>query len=77
MAVSLTLSVDQLKSLVQQCSLEDKIEMVHFLEDETFEARFQRLLQQLKTNQLSFEEITQEVEIVRQERYERTHASCH
>jgi hypothetical protein len=77
MSISLTLSLDQVKSIVRQCSLEEKIEIAHFLEEETFETRFNRLLQQLKTDDLSLEEITQEVETVRQQRYERTHPSRH
>lgn len=75
MSVSLALNLDQVKSLVGQCSIDEKIELVRLLEQETFGVRFNRLLARLQTDELSFEEITQEVETVRQKRYEQTNSS--
>jgi len=39
------------------------------LEKETFSIRFKKFLSQIKTDELSLEEITAEVEAVRQARY--------
>ena len=73
MSMSLAVSLEQVKSLVRQCSLDEKIELARFLDMETFETRFERLLRHFKTDDLSLEDITQEVEFVRKARYE--HAS--
>jgi hypothetical protein len=72
MSVTLALNVDQLKKLIEQCNLEEKIELIRYLEKETFESRFRRLLKNFKTDELTFEDITQEVENIRQKRYEKT-----
>jgi hypothetical protein len=72
MSVTLALNVDQLKTLIGQCNLEEKIELIRYLEKETFESRFRQLLKNFKTDELTFEEITQEVENIRQKRYEKT-----
>ena len=77
MSVSLMLDVEQLKTLVTQCSFEEKVELARFLEEETFEGRFSQLLKRLRTDELSLEDITQEVETVRRQRYERTNSSSH
>ncbi len=36
MSVNLSLDFSQLKSLVSQCELEEKVELIHILEKETF-----------------------------------------
>lgn len=69
MSATLALNLDQLKNLIGQCDTEEKIELIRYLEDDTFMVRFNRLLSQLKTNELSFEEITEEVEAARESRY--------
>jgi len=69
MTIMLNLNLEQLVSLIDQCSLEEKILLIRRLETETFETRFKRLLARLRTDELSLPEITQEVESVRQERY--------
>lgn len=70
----------QLKALVKQCGIEEKIELVRVLEEDTLKIRFKRLLEELKTDaaDLTFEEITAETEAVRQEQYnaESRHQSC-
>ena len=75
MSMSLAVSLEQVKLLVRQCSLDEKIELARFLDMETFEIRFERLLCRLKTDELSLEEITREVEAVRTQRYENAHQS--
>ena len=75
MSMSLAVSLEQVKSLVRQCSLDEKIELARFLDMETFETRFERLLRHFKTDDLSLEDITQEVEFVRKARYENASSS--
>jgi hypothetical protein len=69
MTITLSLNLEQLVSLIDPCNLEEKILLIRRLETETFETRFKRLLDRLRTDELSLPEITQEVESVRQERY--------
>ena len=57
--------------------VEEKVELARFLEEETFDGRFSRLLEHLQTDELSLEDITQEVETVRRQRYEQTDSSSH
>lgn len=69
MSVNLSININQLKRLITQCNLNDKIELIRLLEKETFPVRFKKLLGKLKTNDLTLEEITSEVELVRKRRY--------
>lgn len=62
--------LQQIKVLINQCNLEQKIELVKLLNQETFATRFTRLLQDLETDDLNLEEITAEVEAVRMKRYQ-------
>ena len=48
----------------------DKMAIYNELKKELFLNRFENLLKSLKTDKLSLEDITKEVEAVRQERYE-------
>jgi hypothetical protein len=48
----------------------DKVSIYKELKKDLFLNRFENLLKSLKTDKLSLEDITKEVEIVRQERYE-------
>lgn len=70
MAISVSIDFSQLKAVVEQCNLDEKLELLELLEKETFSIRFKKFLNQIKTNELSFEEITNEVEAVRQARYD-------
>ncbi len=69
MSALLTLELEQLKSLVKQCAPEEKIELIKLLEEDTFKLRFQNLLEKTWTDEFSLEEITREVETVRENRY--------
>lgn len=69
MSATLALNLEQLKMLIGQCPFEEKVELIRYLEKETFELRFKRLLQRLKTADISLDDITKEVETVRQKRY--------
>ena len=69
MSATLALDLEQLKMLIGQCPIEEKVELIRYLEKETFELRFKRLLQRLKTADIRLDDITKEVETARQERY--------
>ena len=70
MDATLTVNFLQVKSLISQFDVDKKIELIEILEKETFPIRFEKLLSKLKTNEISFDEITREVEIVRGKRYD-------
>ncbi|KAA3656248.1 MAG: hypothetical protein DWQ10_15840 [Calditrichaeota bacterium] len=69
--MSATLSVDfnQLKSLVNQFDINQKIELIEILEKETFPLRFKNFLEKIKTDEIDLDEITAEVERIRANRY--------
>ncbi len=69
MNLSLTIDFNQLKSLITQCGIEEKTEIVRMLEKDTFPFRFNQLLNKIRTDDLTLEEITDEVESVRKKRY--------
>lgn len=71
MAANLTLEFEQIKSLINQCNENEKIELVEILEKETFPNRFKSLIKSFRNNDINPEEIFNEVESVRDERYKR------
>ena len=60
----------QIYNLVNQLDPNDKIEILNNLQHSTFVKRIETLLSSLRTDDLTYEEITKEVEEVRQKRYE-------
>ncbi|MCH8069741.1 MAG: hypothetical protein IID16_10815 [Candidatus Marinimicrobia bacterium] len=74
MGSTIELDFEQIKNLVKQCDTKEKINLVQELEKETFQIRLRQLLENLRLVDLSFEEITDEVEIVRQRRYAQSSA---
>jgi hypothetical protein len=70
MNLSVSIDFPQLKAVVEQCSLDEKLELLQLLEKETFSIRFRKLLSQIKTDDLSLGDITAEVEAVRQARFQ-------
>ena len=68
MSISLFIDFNQLKSMITQCGIEEKAELVRMLERDTFPLRFQQLLSKLRTDELTLDEITAEVESVRERR---------
>ncbi|SLM30610.1 conserved hypothetical protein [Desulfamplus magnetovallimortis] len=69
--MNLTLAIDfnQLKSLISQCGINEKKEIVQMLEKDTFPIRLNRFLEKIKTDDLNLDDITAEVEAVRGRRY--------
>jgi len=64
-----SLHFDQLKGMVARCSVEEKIQLMRTLEQDTFQIRLEHLRQQLNATEISLADITEEVEAVRQQRY--------
>ena len=65
----LTLNFDQILDLVKQLPESDKIKLSQELEKETLNHKLTQLLETFKTDELSLETITEEVEEVRAEIY--------
>lgn len=66
---NLQVDKSQILNLINQLDADDKIELLKTLQENTFIKRFEKLLESLQTNELSFETITKEVEEVRQKRF--------
>ena len=64
------ISKKQLFNLVASLGTTDKIELLDSLKESTFLNRFKKLLNELRTDELSYDEITKEVEAVRRQRFE-------
>ena len=73
MSITVAIDLSQLKNAIAQCNLNEKLELLRLLEQETFPSRFQQFRKQIKTDELTLDEITQEVENVRQARYDARH----
>jgi hypothetical protein len=69
MSISVSIDFVQLKRAIAQCDVNEKLELLMLLENETFPNRFRQFLKQVKTDELSLDEITAEVEAVRQAKY--------
>lgn len=69
MNVSISIDFLQLKSVVTQCNLDEKLELLKLLEKDTFSVRFKNFLDLVRSNELSLEDITDEVEAVRRKNY--------
>lgn len=67
--INIKLDFNQLLLIVEQCNIKQKLEIVKKLEKDTFKPRFKKLLAELKNNELTPEEVNNEVEMVRKKRY--------
>ncbi|PNW56173.1 UNVERIFIED_CONTAM: hypothetical protein BEN50_08130 [Euhalothece sp. KZN 001] len=65
----LSLDFDQILKLVEQLSESEKIKLSKELEKKLRQQKLTELLQAFETDDLSLEEITEEVETVRSENY--------
>ncbi len=70
-ALQVDLTFDQVLGLVRQLPIKDKIKLTKELEKEGIESKLAELLKVFKTKELSLSAIDEEVEIVRQQLYER------
>ena len=67
---NIELDKSQIFNLIRQLDSDDKIELLNSLQESTFVKRFEKLLDSLRTDKISLDDITKEVEGVRQKRYE-------
>jgi hypothetical protein len=70
-AVQIDLTFEQVLSVVKQLPKEQQIQLTKELEKEVVGDKLSRLLKSFRTNDLSLETINEEVELVRQEIYDR------
>jgi hypothetical protein len=70
-ALQIDLSFDQILSMVRQLPPRQKLKLSKELEKEVIDSKLSRLLKTFKTNELDMEAITEEVESIRQEIYDR------
>ncbi len=69
--IQLNLNRGQFVSIIRTLDDSDKLMIYRELKKELFLKRFEGLLKSLRTDELSLEDITKEVETVRQRRYEK------
>ena len=69
MSISLQLSYDQIKNLIDQLNMEEKERLAEYLDTQTLKRRFNKFLDSKKDIPVTPDEIAMEVEKVRQERY--------
>jgi hypothetical protein len=69
-AVSIELNKSQFLKIINQLDDNDKFELYNELKKSLFLKRFDKLLKSTKTDELTMEDITNEVESVRKQRYE-------
>lgn len=70
-SIQLNLTKRQVASLFRSMSEKDRLELYRDLRRSLFVSRFDTLLNSLRTDELSYEDITREVEAVRKQHYER------
>ena len=68
--INIELNKSQFLKSIRKLDEKDKLEIYEELKKSLFPKRFERLLKSTRTDELSFDEITKEVEDVRQKRYE-------
>ncbi len=68
MSLDSKINLNQLKALIIQRGIEEKIEILRMLEKDT-PPRFKQLLKKIRSDDLTLEEITTEVEIIREKRF--------
>ena len=69
--LEIDVTFDQILNLVRQLPREQQLKLTKELERETIDTKLSRLLKTFETKDLDLETITEEVEIVRQEIYDR------
>lgn len=70
-ALQIDLTFDQILSVVRQLPRQQKIKLTKELEKEAIDTKLSRLLKSFKTKDLDLKTITEEVESVRQEIYDK------
>ncbi len=53
MNVSISIDFSQLKTVISQCNVQEKLELLQLLEKDIFSVRFNKFLSSLQTDELS------------------------
>ena len=69
-AVNIELNKNQFLKIINQLDDNDKFELYNELKKSLFLKRFNKLLKSTRTDELTMDDITNEVESVRKQRYE-------
>ncbi len=69
-AINIELDKSQFLRIINQLDDNDKFELFNELKKSLFLKRFNKLLKSTRTDELSMDEITKEVESIRKQRYE-------
>jgi hypothetical protein len=69
-AINIELNKRQFLKIIDQLDDNDKLELYNELKKSLFQKRFDKLLKSTRTDELTMDEITKEVESVRKKRYE-------
>jgi len=69
-AINIELNKSQFLRIINQLDDNDKFELFNELKKSLFLKRFNKLLNSTQTDELTFDEITNEVETIRKQRYE-------
>lgn len=69
MPATINFDLEQIKSLIMQFSPEEKIELAKYMDKLTLRNRFEKLFSSFNEIPLSFDDITAEVEAVREEQH--------
>lgn len=70
-SIQIEIDKKQIFKIMRQLDENDKLELYYELKKSLFVKRFNKLIASTKTNELTLDEITREVESVRKERYEK------
>ena len=73
-ALQIDLTFDQIVALVKQLPKQQKIKLTKVLEKEAIDSKLSKLLKTFKSKELSLKTINEEVEIARQEIYDKQKA---
>ena len=69
MQINMTINSEELIEAASKMPIDEKLKLFEKIQDDIFEYKFKEILDSLKTDQLSEEDILKEVEYVRAERY--------
>lgn len=69
--LQIDLTFDQILSLIRQLPKSEKIKLSKELEKEVIDSKLSELLHSFKTDEIDFQELTDEIELVRQKLYEK------
>lgn len=70
MSSSINIDLEQMKTMLLQFSTDEKIELAKYLDKLTLRSRFSQFVNTLQNIPLTFDDLTEEVNAVREEQYQ-------